>query len=116
MLSVWLGQQLLAALSYNIFQGPTELSLLSYLFASFDFHDGLMHLLQSFHLLHEICCTDNNEADEEQSHMEAQFQSSPVPGVSHPGMMAASVQYPTLPQAGGGHAVVRYSNLYSAFH
>ncbi|KAJ0081340.1 hypothetical protein Patl1_11376 [Pistacia atlantica] len=49
--------------------------------------------------------SDNSEADEQQKHSESQIRSSsPVSGMSHPGI-TTPVQY-TTPQLGAGHAMV----------
>ncbi|KAJ0017884.1 hypothetical protein Pint_11221 [Pistacia integerrima] len=48
--------------------------------------------------------SDNSEADEQQKHSESQIRSSsPVSGMSHPGI-TTPVQY-TTPQLGAGHAM-----------
>lgn len=50
--------------------------------------------------------SDNSEADEQQKHSESQIHSSsPITGMSHPGVTASNVQYPTPPQLGAGPAM-----------
>lgn len=50
--------------------------------------------------------SDNSEADEQQKHSESQIHSSsPITGMSHPGVTTSNVQYPTPPQLGAGPAM-----------
>uniref|UniRef100_A0A7N2LSS2 Nuclear transcription factor Y subunit n=1 Tax=Quercus lobata TaxID=97700 RepID=A0A7N2LSS2_QUELO len=55
-----------------------------------------------------IAIHDNSEADEQQKHSESQIHSSsPITGMSHPGVTTSNVQYPTPPQLGAGPAMTQ---------
>ncbi|KAM4112397.1 hypothetical protein ACJW30_05G137400 [Castanea mollissima] len=50
--------------------------------------------------------SDNSEADEQQKHSESRIHSSsPITGMSHPGVTTSNVQHPTPPQLGAGPAM-----------
>ncbi|KAK7823421.1 nuclear transcription factor y subunit a-7 [Quercus suber] len=52
--------------------------------------------------------SDNSEADEQQKHSESRIHSSsPITGMSHPGVTTSNVQYPTPPQLGAGPAMTQ---------